>query len=211
MEQALIISAVLAWVVILFNLMLTLALVRRVNSGAGARTTPSRGEGGLNAGELAPNFLAQTLDGREVSLTTYAGRSVAFVFVDPGCGPCIESLPQYESVRPKANKAGVEFVLVSTGLMEETRAFVDQYRIQSPVLVAPHRANPFHEDYKMRGTPSYTLVDKEGKVQSAGHPNFQMGNWKKLVTEWESAAEVAGGKADTRKETLAGALPGGRG
>jgi peroxiredoxin len=187
MEQALVISSVALWVVVLLNLLLTLALVRRLNSGLPANISKAD-EIGLKVGTPAPDFIAETLDGKAVTLANYAGRSVAFIFIAPDCGPCREALPGYEATGVKAERAGVELVLVSTANKEETRALAEEFQLHLQVLVAPPDNTSFMDDYKLRGTPSYTLIDREGNIQSAGRPSPQKPGWKALVEAWESAA-----------------------
>lgn len=193
MTEALLVSSVLLWVVVAFNLLLTLALVRRLNATS---RQDSRGVGeahpaGLKPGQQAPDFTAQTLQGEPVTLDTYAGQGVAFIFFSTNCNPCKEALPRLEALRPGAQRAGVELVVVSTQEASKTQAFVDEMHVRLPVLVAPHPANPFMKDYNLNATPSYSLVDAAGIVQSAGHLSFQSGEWKALSEQWEGGRERA--------------------
>ena len=179
MEPFLVLSSVMLWVVVVCNLVLTLALVRRVNSGS----LPQKG---LKEGQPAPNFTAETLRGQTVTLATYAQREVAFVFVEPACGPCREALPSYEALGPKAEQSGVALMLVSTADAERTRRFVDEFKIKLPIIIAPRDSNPFMKDYNLSSTPSYCLIDRQGKVQAAGLPSLRWGKWKALAEAWES-------------------------
>lgn len=186
MTEALLISSVLLWVVVAFNLLLTLALVRRLNA------TPrqdSKGAGevkpGLKPGEQAPDFTAETLQGEQVTLATYAGKGAAFIFFSTDCNPCKEALPGLEALRPAAQRAGVELVLVSNQDATKTRPFVEEMHVRLPVLIAPHPANPFMKDYNFNATPSYCLVDASGRVQSANHLSLQWGEWKELSEQWQ--------------------------
>ncbi len=191
MEQLLIGSSVLLWIVVLCNLLLTLALVRRVNDGRVSQTREGRKEG-----EIAPDFTAETLSGEKVTLATYAQQEVAFIFIAPTCRPCREALPRYDALRKKAVQSGVEIVLVSRGEMEQTRGLVEEYGIQLPVLVAPEGRNPFMENYKLSMTPSYCLINGQGRVRSSGYPNLNGGIWKQFaeaeeISESEKATGVA--------------------
>ena len=60
-------------------------------------------------------------------LATYAGRSVAFLFISC-CEPCRRAIPGYEALREPATRAGVELVLVSASEADATRVFVDELR-----------------------------------------------------------------------------------
>jgi peroxiredoxin len=183
MEQALVISTVLLWAVVLFNLLLTLAVVRRVNA---AYQDMKPAENGLKEREQAPDFAAQTLDGEAVTLSSFAGKPTAFVFISNGCKPCHEELPNYLALQPMAEQAGARLVLVSIDTPESTRELVNEFQISTPVLVAQENINSFMRDFKMKGTPAYTYVDAEGKVKSAGRPNKYMDSWKQITESWAS-------------------------
>jgi len=179
MENFFLISSVLLWLVVIFNLVLTLALIRRFAKFAGppdfVMTPP------LEVGTQAPDFSAETVDGKLVNLATYARQALAFIFVSPTCGPCIDKIPMFHKIQPQARRSGIEMILVSLADKAETKAFVDKYSIQVPVLAAPRESNPFMESYKVPGTPFYCLMDKEGKVQSSGLLDLK---WEEITQEW---------------------------
>jgi peroxiredoxin len=149
MDMVLLFSNIILWVIVLFNFILTLALIRR-GTTAEARKAPQ----GLLAGEEAPAFSAKTLAGEEVGLSTFAGRNVAFIFFGLNCEPCMEALPDYEALYPKAKRRGTEIILVATDTNELARTFVEEHQVQLPMVVAD---KSFMTDYKLRGTPSYTV------------------------------------------------------
>lgn len=196
MEQVLVISSVALWLVVSVNLLLTIALIRRLNQFNQKGSDPF--DDGLKVGEKAPDFTATTLQGELVDLKTYAGRSVAFIFVSPQCRPCREELPRYETLFPKARSAGVELVLVSNEDDQLTRAFAEEFAIRLPVLAAPHQSNPFTKDYKINGTPSFCLVDPAGVVQAGGFPSEKFGRWKELAEAWERGARRDVGRLSER-------------
>lgn len=194
MNEVLVVSSILLWVLVAFNLLLTLALVRRMNTlseqsqqDANA-TTSARTGSGPKLGQPAPPFTAKTLQDDHVSLESYTGGTMAFVFIGTHCAPCREALPAYEALAPSAERAGVQIVLVSVNDMEPTRAFIDETGIRKlPVLIAPANSNSFMSDYGFKGTPSYCLVDAQGIVQSAGYPSFDWGDWKALADSWRGS------------------------
>jgi peroxiredoxin len=175
-DQILIASSVLLWILILANLLLTLALVRRVNANSSRRT-------GLRKGQQAPPFAAETLHGERVTLTSYLGRELVLVFISAGCGPCHELLQSFEALRRKATNAGVLLALVSLSDRDETMALVDQFSIAEPILIAPG-SNPFKHDYKVTQTPAFYLIDTKGTIQVSGHA-AQTREWRAVVASWE--------------------------
>jgi hypothetical protein len=78
----------------------------------------------------------------------------------------------------------VDLLLVSTDNMMRTRAFVDELQTRLPILVATQGKNPLMTDYKAPGTPYYCLVNAQGKIQSAGYPSWEWGEWRALVEGW---------------------------
>lgn len=188
MQFFLMTSVIVLWAVVLCNLVLTLALIRKVNAGS-----PSSKPTGLEKGQQAPDFRAEQLSGESVTLAIYAGREVAFVFVSPGCKPCDEALPSYEAAFAIAARAGIDFVLVSTVDAELTRRYyIEEKAITLPMLVAPRGSNPFMDAYHLSGTPSYCVIDAQGKVLASGFAAITFRPWQNLVESWKIRAERVG-------------------
>jgi peroxiredoxin len=182
MEQFLIISSILLWGVALINLLITLAVVRKLSPV----TTPP----GLKKGTIAPAFSANTLRGENVTLETYAKRKVVFIFISPNCGPCRESLPTYQALYPKAKQNGVEIVLVSIQDDDKTLQFVSEFNLNQPVLIAPMETNSFAKDYNALSTPSYCMLGERGIVLSSGFTSLEWEDWKELVISWDQEATI---------------------
>ncbi|MCP5100675.1 MAG: TlpA family protein disulfide reductase [Chloroflexi bacterium] len=181
MNNALILSSILLWIVVLFNLLLTVALIRR-----GSAAQPGfdmENVETLEIGSQAPDFTAETLDGRTITLNTFSGQNVVFVFVSPDCPPCIEKIPILNSLQQKAKQSGVELVLVNVTNKSKAKKFVEEYETHLPMLVAPENNNSFKERYKAMGTPFYCLVDEQGNVQATGYFGP---DWYALTQKWEA-------------------------
>lgn len=186
MDNLLIVNLVVLWTLVLINLLVTLAIVRRINT----ESNNSQEELELlKKGEVAPEFTAKTLQGDIVTLRNYIGRSVAFLFMTPTCSMCRDTLYTYQTKYSKAKQKGVELVLVSGVDESATRTFVDEYNITSlpvlvdpePSLVHPFGENSFFKDYNVSSVPSYCLINSKGEIQSSGHPSLDGGKWDKLV------------------------------
>lgn len=139
---------------------------------------------GLPAGQDAPPFTAQTLNGETVTLTTYSGRAVVFLFFAPS-HHCRQALSTCAILAPKAKAAGVNIVCVSSTGLEPTRPFVKELHLSLPVLVAPRALDPFLLDYNIAGTPAYCFINEQGKVRSAGSlSSLIRSELKELAASW---------------------------
>ena len=192
METVLIVSSVLLWVVVLLNVLLTLALVRRVNA-SGSLNTAGVPENGPAIDEQAPAFSAQTLEGEPVTLESYTGRGRAtmLLFISAGCPPCRELLGTLGDLLPGARQSGTDLILVSSDGRASVEALLAEFHLDMPALLAPKDSNTFFTDYKITGTPSYCVIDDDGTVQSAGHPVPSFGAWKAFTAAWTRAGKLA--------------------
>lgn len=170
-------SQVALWVVVLTNLLITLALVRRLNSGQ-PRPRP-----GLSIGAAAPDFFAETLEGTQVSVANF-DQPTAFVFIGPHCQPCVESLPEFVRLGALAKSTPPALVLVSSGDGESTQQLLKEARVSSQIILAPRSKSDFFELYKASSTPHFTLIEN-GRVTMVGAPYPSDGGWAKLVSAWE--------------------------
>jgi peroxiredoxin len=184
MELVLVVSSILLWILVLLHLLLTLALARRMNAKLSQFRDSFADIPKLELCQPAPDFSAQMLDGSQVSLASYAGRNVAFVFISPTCSPCREKMPVLNALQPQAKKAGVELVLVSDSDRNEAKKFSNDFNTNIPMLIAPRTDNPFMTDYKAVGTPFYCLVADDGNMQATG---FLDDEWEKLTKAWETS------------------------
>jgi hypothetical protein len=170
----LIVSQVALGMLLVLNLGLTLALIRRVNDGSNTSTLA-----GLQQGARLPEFTAETLAGRQVSHVDFM-ESAAFIFIAPNCGPCREALPEYVRLSSLAQARGTSLVLVSAGDRDSTESMVGA-DCAVPVLIAPRE---IFDRFLVRGTPYLTVV-KSGKIVSTGLANVNATAWKALVAMWE--------------------------
>lgn len=190
MESLLILNLIAIWVILLLNLLLTLALARRLRRVAAAPpATPVSSAPGLPVGQPAPDFMAQTLEGEPVTLRTYAGRAVSFIFVAPNCQHCRRILPELQQLFPKARRARVELVLVSSESAERTRALLDSLGVTIPMLLAPPESSDLASQYNPSGgTPFYCFINEQAVVLSTNIVGS--GEWPQLQSLWESVADT---------------------
>lgn len=188
METFLLVNSILVWIVVLANLVLTLALVRRVNA---IPATLTEIDSGLPIGTPAPDFSLQTLAGQTVTLANFTSRPTTFVFVAPHCQPCHELLPSLKTVAQDARAAGTPLVLVSDGGKSETEEMMQALEGQVEVLLAPRFESTLFTDYHINMTPSYCSLDEKGVITGTGSPNRSDSGWQYLLTTWNRQVTTA--------------------
>jgi hypothetical protein len=90
MTTFLLISAIATWGVLIFNILLLMGLIKRVNQLGGKPTKEFLlEEAKRHRGEAAALFTAETPNGETVTLDSFAGQDVAFLFLSPTCQPLL--------------------------------------------------------------------------------------------------------------------------
>jgi signal peptidase I len=126
----------------------------------------------LMVGEDAPIFEAPTLNGEIVNLQAYSKQSLLLIFFMPS-HILTEHFFQYDLYVPEIPKTGTLTALVSGSSAEHTRRFLDKFRIDLPVLIAPVSTNSMFQDYKVTTFPYYCYIDTHGNVIATGHINVK--------------------------------------
>lgn len=181
-ESTLLLILILLWCTVLFGLHLAIATARRVN--AIYAMFEQRPELQVNA--PAPDFEAETLTGEKVTLNTYNGRAVAFIFIEPHCGPCRQAIPTLEVLGPLAKKNfDIDLVIVSESTNADARRLIKELNMELPVIIAPRKKSDFGKDYNPGGiNPYYCYIDKLGNVQA--RDPLGKGEWPRLQRMWAS-------------------------
>jgi signal peptidase I len=141
-------------------------------------------------GVKAPDFAVSTLDGEHVTLSTYEGRSVTFIFMslrDTGTARAL--IKSFEEIAPKAAKHGVELVLVNVADRVKTAEYAHHLHTTLPILSAPANSSTFMKDYRILGWPAYCLLDEQGITRLAGPIISASGEWRRLVESWLRAEQ----------------------
>jgi len=182
MDSFNLINVICLWLIVLFNLFLTLAVVRRINK---IDTTNNEIEG-LGPAEVelnksAPYFEAVDSNGNKVTLDDYFDQNVLFIYVMPGCKPCAESMSFYHKLARELQKIGVRTELVSLGQDIETKEFMSSLNITLPIIIAPMKINSLKTDYKVIGTPFYCYVDNTAIIRAGGFLDPKSKSWAVFI------------------------------
>jgi peroxiredoxin/thiol-disulfide isomerase/thioredoxin len=118
----------------------------------------------LPIGAPAPAFELSTAGGETIGLQNLiaGGRSLTLVFVDPGCGPCRELLPELAMRQGEESSARLA-VVVSNVDPKATRELLSEHDVPLVLLDAePSVADAFH----VFGTPSAIAIGPDGLIRS---------------------------------------------
>ena len=122
------------------------------------------GPGGLiqeiGQGELAPDILAQTMDGKEFHLHDASGELVLLDFWASWCGPCRQSAPAMEAIYLELSEGypSLQVIGVNVGEDRETaRRAAAELGITYPVVLDPQ--NKVAMDYGVDSIPRFVLLD----------------------------------------------------
>jgi methylamine dehydrogenase accessory protein MauD len=169
--QALLVSNVLLWVVVVALAALVLALLRQIGV-LHERVAPAGAllqRGGLVPGEAAPVLELPDWSGRTLRVggVDPDGRGTLVYFLSPTCPVCRTLLPVLESVATAAGER-LQVVLASDGERAEHEAFVAEHRLAHRAYVL---STALGLAYRVAKLPYAVLLDERGIVRAAGLVN----------------------------------------
>ena len=168
MLEALVISQVVLWILMLAMVAVQLAVLRQVGvlheriAPLGALTIDT----GPKEGESAPVFDLPDLRDRRVSIggTNEAGRSTLLFFLSPTCPVCKKMLPILKSLA-HAEERWLQILLASDGERDEQERFVKAYNLGDFPYVLSQKLGL---TYRVGKLPYGVLIDAAGVVRAKG-------------------------------------------
>lgn len=165
-------AVVLVGVLVLFDLLLTLGLVKRVRAHAelldklvNARPGVQPEPGQLPPGTVVGDFTATTSDGLEIGRASLTDGAV-LGFFSTWCDTCAEQLPGFLAY---AEPYGRERVLaVVHGGEAELPGLIAKLSKVAQVVVEPDNG-PIAKAVGVEATPTMAVIDKEWRVTSSGY------------------------------------------
>lgn len=164
-----IVSNVALWVVVLFETVLLLLLLRALGE-LKQSISSSQGYGqpqdtmGIALGEQAPSFLAKNHKGDIVRFEDFAGRKRILAFISPGCADCkfiaeaINSMPQDEQY--------LDWIVVGGLDSESNNSYAVENHLRIPVLTPQPGLNA--DVYHIQAIPFVFLIDEIGIIRAKG-------------------------------------------
>lgn len=171
MSDALIISNIVLWVMVVLLAGIVVALVRQMGvlyervAPVGALMT---GKGPV-VGETAPVMQVTDITGaaRQVGGARADGRSTLLFFLSPTCPVCKSLLPVLHSAG-RRERGWLEIVLASDGTREEHEPFVREHGLERYPYVLSTALGVTHQIAKL---PYAVLLDGAGVVRAKGLVN----------------------------------------
>ena len=172
MEQALLMSNLLLWLVVIGLAVVVLALARQIGvlheriAPAGALTL----SGGIAAGDAVPPMELPTLDGASLHLDGFAraGRAVLVFFLTPSCPVCRSLLPVVRRLA-REERAWLDVLLASDGGEPAAhRAYAAEQRLDGMPYVLSRDLGVAFQVSKL---PYAALVSEQGVLAAKGLVN----------------------------------------
>ncbi|MHB8275239.1 MAG: TlpA family protein disulfide reductase [Dermatophilaceae bacterium] len=127
-------------------------------SGSGGGAPPK-------IGSAAQDFTGTTVDGKEVSLSSYKGHPVWLTFGASWCAACVAEAPDIEAAYQKFKAQGV--VILSISISEDSAAVRDY--VARVGLTYPQIADPdtrIASAYRVYGIPAHFFIDSSGILRA---------------------------------------------
>lgn len=111
-----------------------------------------------------PDFLLETYDGKNITLSTYSGKILFINFWASWCPPCRAEIPDFIDLYEKYKKDGFEILGINldTGNHEKVRTFIEKNQIN--YTVAKGNENTVRSFGGITGIPTTFVVNREGYI-----------------------------------------------
>ncbi|MFK7954914.1 MAG: methylamine dehydrogenase accessory protein MauD [Lysobacterales bacterium] len=180
MENALIVSLTVLWIVVIALVLVVIALARQIGvlheriAPAGALATGN----GPKVGEASPSLTVQDITGATHQIgpqgipiqgaTNIAGeKSRLIFFLSPTCPVCKTLLPALRS-SARAERSWLEVMLASDGDPDKQQAFVEREKLSEfPYVLSTELGMTF----QVEKLPYAVLIDEQGTVRAKGLVN----------------------------------------
>jgi thiol-disulfide isomerase/thioredoxin len=125
--------------------------------------------------EQAPNFKVKDLNGKEVSLSDFKGKTIILDFWATWCGPCKKSLPGMQlMVNKYKNDPNVKFLFIHTwetvpDPKSDAVNYLLTHNLDLPLYMdvknPETKKNPAVSSFGVNGIPAKFIIDGNGKIR----------------------------------------------
>ena len=113
--------------------------------------------------DRAADFTLKDLDGRNVRLSDYKGKTILLYFMTTWCPECRTTVPKLKEIYSLYNTRGL--VILNINVMESMKkasAFSKKYSLPFPTLL--DEDGKVYQSYGVVGGPLMALIDRNGRI-----------------------------------------------
>lgn len=134
----------------------------------------------LLGGKPAPEFTFTDLQGKQVALSAYKGKTVLLDFWATWCGPCRADAPALDQLYEKYSGKDLMIIGVS---VDEDRAIVEKFlsKHPHPYPIVLTTENEMPRAYQIGVFPTYIVIDADGNVATATEGDKGFASLRKLL------------------------------
>lgn len=137
---------------------------------------------GLATGAAAPDFSLKTPGGQTRTLADYKGKLVLLDFWGSWCPPCRAAMPSMQNLHARYKDQGLAVVGMNyeRAKTADPAKYMKDHGLDYELLL---NAEKVTDAYKIRGFPTFYLLDREGKVlwSAVGHDPSHEQELDKLI------------------------------
>lgn len=115
-------------------------------------------------GKPAPDFTLQTLDGKDVTLSSLRGKAVLLNFWATWCGPCKIEMPWFVELQKEYGPQGLQIVGVAMddSSTQDIQTFVKEMGVNYPVLLGKESVGQAYGGVDV--LPTTFFIDRNGDI-----------------------------------------------
>ena len=118
-------------------------------------------------GQIVPDFLYATREGKKVSPGDFRGKFLIIDFWASWCGPCRKEIPNLKEVYAAYKDKGVEILGVSIDKKEaEWLKALDEEKMDWTQIHADDEGKQLMSDFQFSGIPFIILLDENGTIRA---------------------------------------------
>ena len=117
---------------------------------------------GTRPGQIAPQFITDTIDGETVSLTEFRGKPVVLNFWASWCGPCRVETPHFQRFSEEMGDAITVIGVNQQERPEKIEPFIDEFGVTYPIWLDLN--GRISQTYEIFGLPTTYILDQNGVI-----------------------------------------------
>jgi thiol-disulfide isomerase/thioredoxin len=112
-------------------------------------------------GQVDYNWKIYNLNGKEVSLSEFKGKTIFLNFWATWCGPCIAEMPKIQKLYDSLKNENIAFILVSDEDSVTVQKFINDKQFTFPIFL--HKKE-VPEVFHTVGIPVTFVINKDGAI-----------------------------------------------